>query len=412
MSEPHKQIPIRLAEARKAATNQTMALSIARLPYHPALEERFGVDKSNWIALVNAIFPNASSTDSVILALSYCRARKLDPFKRNVHIVPIWDKNRKCMVDTIWPGIGELRTTAFRTGEYCGRDETAFGPDIIEGTVGKINMTYPEWARVTVRRMVKGQPVSFAGPKVYWIETYATAGRDDESPNQMWKERPRGQLEKCAEAAALRAAFPEEVGSDHIADEVQHQTPIQGLTEIDTAPARGVQAVKAKLAERRSDHATVGTAHYDEKTGFTLDNDAAKAGEHQGSAPAPANPRDELPPQADGRYKDNLTTDTSESQAPQNAAEEQEKAYNSPEPTIAEQLGIQMAEVSDDAGFFAVCLAAARQTHADITLEVVKPAMEQYCKLKMSKKGPPHTLSREGKARLLKELLGGTFKFE
>src|SRR5690348_581336 len=64
-----------------------------RLPYHPAIEERFGVKAAEWKALVEAVFPLAQSVDSVVLALSYCKARKLDPFKRVVHIVPIWDKN-------------------------------------------------------------------------------------------------------------------------------------------------------------------------------------------------------------------------------------------------------------------------------------------------------------------------------
>lgn len=198
-----------------------MVLRPPRLPYHPAIEERFGIDKASWKALVEAIFPNATSVESVILALSYCRARKLDPFKRNVHIVPIWDKQTRSMVDTIWPGIGELRTTAFRTGEYAGRGETVCGPDVSQ-KIGTEDMTFPEWARVAVYRMVKGQKVEFVGPKVYWLETYAQQKRDDLTPNEMWRNRPRGQLEKCAEAAALRAAFPEEIGSDFIDDEVQH----------------------------------------------------------------------------------------------------------------------------------------------------------------------------------------------
>ncbi len=196
-----------------------------RLPFHPAVEERFGIDRAAWKALVEAIFPNASSLESVILALSYCRARKLDPFKRNVHIVPIYDKQRRCMVDTIWPGIGELRTTAFRTGEYAGRDDAKFGPTI-EAKLGNTDMKFPEWCQVTVYRMVKGNKVAFAGPKVYWAETYATAKHDVDDPNQMWRERPFGQCEKCAEAAALRAGFPEEIGSDYIAEEVQHSSRV------------------------------------------------------------------------------------------------------------------------------------------------------------------------------------------
>lgn len=198
------------------------AIAAPRLPYHPMIETRFGIDKASWKALVEAAFPNASSVDSVIMVLSYCRARKLDPFKRVVHIVPIWNKDLGRMIDTVWPGIGELRTTAFRTGEYAGRGATVFGPDLKQ-KVGSVELTFPEWAQCSVFRMVKGQRVEFAGPRVYWLETYATIKRNDDTPNDMWQTRVRGQIDKCAEAAALRAAFPEEIGSDYIPEEVQHR---------------------------------------------------------------------------------------------------------------------------------------------------------------------------------------------
>jgi phage recombination protein Bet len=229
--KPHEQLP---------------SIAPPRLPYHPAIEQRFGVDKASWKALVEAIFPNATSTESVILALSYCRARKLDPFKRNVHIVPIWNKDLRRYVDTIWPGIGELRTTAFRTGEYAGRCATAYGPDVTQ-KVGSAEMTFPEWAQVTVARMVKGQRVEFCGPRVYWLETYANVKRDDDTPNDMWQNRPRGQLEKCAEAAALRAAFPEEVGGDYIPEEVQHAGARQVTVEGTAKEPRQLEALTDQL---------------------------------------------------------------------------------------------------------------------------------------------------------------------
>jgi hypothetical protein len=70
-----------------------------------------------------------------------------------------------------------------------------------------------------VYRVVDGERCRFAGPKVYWLETYATRKHDTDEPNAMWADRPRGQLEKCAEAAALRAAFPEEIGDELSSDE-------------------------------------------------------------------------------------------------------------------------------------------------------------------------------------------------
>lgn len=218
------------------------AITGPRLPFHPVFESQFGINKISYTALVNAIFPNAQSADSIFLALSYCKSRNLDPFKRNVHIVPIWDSKKRQMVDTIWPGIGELRTTAFRTREYAGRGDTQFGPDITQ-MVGKIEITYPEWAQVKLFRLIQGNRVEFWGPRVYWIETYAVTSRDDDSPNTMWRDRPRGQLEKCAEAAALRAAFPEELGGDLCSDEVGNRGKVLDVSAVPVAQKPGIESV-------------------------------------------------------------------------------------------------------------------------------------------------------------------------
>lgn len=244
-------------------TDQLPSIGGPRLPFHPAIEERFGIDRASWKALVEAIFPNATSVESVILALSYCRARNLDPFKRNVHIVPIYDRNRGGMVDTVWPGIGELRTTAFRTGQYAGRGETIFGDDV-SMKLGTADVTFPEWAQVVVFRLVQGQRVEFWGPRVYWLETYATRRRDDDTPNDMWMTRPRGQIDKCAEAAALRAAFPEEIGGECIPDEVR------GM------PSMGVEGGGGKVQPSKL-NSLLGTGPIETTTSDALDGPPAEA---------------------------------------------------------------------------------------------------------------------------------------
>jgi len=50
----------------------------------------------------------------------------------------------------------------------------------------------------------------------------------------MWAKRPRGQLEKCAEAAALRRAFPEEIGNEYAAEEVEGQAFNGGRDSLPT----------------------------------------------------------------------------------------------------------------------------------------------------------------------------------
>jgi phage recombination protein Bet len=221
-----------------------------RLPYDARIEERFNIDIGGWRALTDAIFPSASSTDAIILALSYCKARKLDPFKKPVQIVPMWDAKRKAMVDTVWPGIGELRTTAFRTGQYAGRDAAIFG-EMMTAELDGVSVIFPEWCEVVVYRIMHGVRCAFHGPRVHWLETYATKGRDTKAPNAMWAKRPNGQLEKCAEAAALRAAFPEELGNEYAAEEMEGKVldaEAMGVPETVGVP-KGQNSRQAKISE-------------------------------------------------------------------------------------------------------------------------------------------------------------------
>jgi len=260
-----------------------------RLPYHPAIEERFKIDKADWKALVEAIFPAAQSTESVILALSYCKARKLDPFKRCIHIVPIWDSAKRCLVDTVWPGIGELRTTAHRTGHYAGRDKTEFGP-LLTRTWGSVTVEFPEWAQVTVYRNVKGRREAYAGPQVYWLETFGSS--KDGTPNSMWQKRPRGQIDKCAEAAALRAAFPEEVGNDYI-DAEAHIKQVESR-EVEPGGEAGVEGLKARLAQQ----AKPATAEEADRVFHTGDAEGPSDGDGE------QHPEDDGPPPADPDERD------------------------------------------------------------------------------------------------------------
>lgn len=166
--------------------------------------------------LQSSLYPGASPA-SIKMVLGYCKASGLDPMQKPVHIVPMWDGKAKAMRDVVMPGIGLYRTQAARTG-CAGVTEPEFGPDVTE-VVGNVQITYPAWCRVTVkRRLASGEVVDFTA-KEFWRENYATAGKDSTAPNAMWKKRPYGQIAKCAEAQALRKAFPE-IGSEPTADEM------------------------------------------------------------------------------------------------------------------------------------------------------------------------------------------------
>jgi phage recombination protein Bet len=173
--------------------------------------------------LENSLYPGAKR-ESIELVLAYCRTNGLDPMLRPVYIVPTsvkkpdgtWETR-----DVLMPGIADYRIKAARSGEYGGKSEPEFGPDVRE-TLSGVAVAYPAWCRITVRRIVQGQAREFVATE-RWLENYATAKRDTQAPNAMWKKRPYGQLAKVAEAQALRMAFPE-FSAGYTMEEMQGKT--------------------------------------------------------------------------------------------------------------------------------------------------------------------------------------------
>lgn len=145
--------------------------------------------------LQSSLYPGAT-IGSVQMVLNYCTAAGLDPMQKPVHIVPIWDGKAKQMRDVVMPGIGLYRTQAARSGQYAGVTEPEFGDDVTE-TLDGVTVTFPRWCRVTVRRLLTNGAVVDFTAKELWKENYATAKRDSDAPNAMWKRRPYAQLAKC-----------------------------------------------------------------------------------------------------------------------------------------------------------------------------------------------------------------------
>jgi phage recombination protein Bet len=179
------------------------------------------VDEGTLIdVLGSSLYPGANK-NSIAMVLDYCRAAKLDPMQKPVHIVPMWDSKAGQMRDVIMPGVNLYRTQAARSGQFAGMSEPEFGP-MINGKIGGQDVEYPEWCRVTVKRLMPGHHIAEFTAVEYWVENYAVKGGTAKSvaPNAMWTKRPRGQIAKCASAQALRIAFPE-IASQPTAEEME-----------------------------------------------------------------------------------------------------------------------------------------------------------------------------------------------
>ena len=173
--------------------------------------------------LQGSLYPGAA-LPSIKMVIGYCRAAGLDPLQKPVHIVPMWDGKAKQMRDVVMPGVNLYRTQAARSGALAGVSEPEFGPDVTE-SIGGVSITFPQWCRVVVRRRLPTGEIADFTAVERWTENYAVKGGAEKSiaPNSMWQRRPYAQIAKCAQAQALRVAFPELAGG-YTADEMEGKT--------------------------------------------------------------------------------------------------------------------------------------------------------------------------------------------
>lgn len=189
-----------------AATTSPSPSTNALVPWHQMATDAL------WSVLENSVYPGAKR-ESILAVVETCRASGKDPLKKPYHIVPMSVKDaatdKYVWRDTIMPGINLYRIDAARTGEHCGTSEPEYGP-MVAMNLGGVDVRFPEWCKIVVKRRQPDGSIAEFTAKEYWLENYATAGRDTQAPNTMWRKRPMGQIAKCAEAQALRKGFPED----------------------------------------------------------------------------------------------------------------------------------------------------------------------------------------------------------
>lgn len=179
----------------------------------------------------NALAPDLNDQELHLFALVAARAG-LDPFAKQLYAVK---RNGRVTFQT---GIDGYRSTAARTGDYDGSDEPEFGPLIDKP------YPHPEWARVTVYRLRADGSRRPQPATAWWDEFYPGAGQD-----HMWRKMPRNQLAKCAEALALRKAFPYVLADLYITEEMEQAGDSENVALVEAAAQ---PVAKDRVAARRA----------------------------------------------------------------------------------------------------------------------------------------------------------------
>jgi phage recombination protein Bet len=197
------------------------------------------------VTLIRTQIAPGCSEDELALFLEVCRATGLNPLMRQIYAIKRKSGDESRM--TIQTGIDGYRLLAARTGLLAGIDDAIY--DTEEGK-------HPGRASVTVYRLVAGQRVAFAAT-ARWSE-YAAVGKEHQQPIAMWAKMPWLMLGKCAEALALRRAFPAELSGVYTGEEMaQADNPPLPYVEQASQASDDAQATAPAPADRPADRAAV-----------------------------------------------------------------------------------------------------------------------------------------------------------
>ncbi|MDZ5077894.1 phage recombination protein Bet [Nesterenkonia sp. HG001] len=192
-------------------------------------DDQSGFTPAQATALQHMGVEKATQADAQVF-FHVCKRTGLDPFARQIYMIERQGKQ------TIQTGIDGFRLiadrTTRRTQETLGYEDTQWcGPD------GKWSDVWlapepPAAARVVVRR--GGERF----PGIALFSEYAARKRNGDL-TQMWRDRPAGQLAKCAEALALRRAFPQDLSGLYTSDEMQQADNRDAAPDIATTRPHG-----------------------------------------------------------------------------------------------------------------------------------------------------------------------------